>query len=118
LLDWFEVDLGFTELSFIQIDLCVLCVFDTQVPFRARCVDFFVRVGKGVCVCVCGCVCVCVCVCVWIFIRRYTSPPCACVYIYEACVYIYEACVYIYEACLKGYLCVSVDSYTDMVICM
>ena len=25
LLDWFEVDLGFTELSFIQIDLCVLC---------------------------------------------------------------------------------------------
>jgi len=29
LLDWFEVDLGFTELSFIQIDLCVLCVFDT-----------------------------------------------------------------------------------------
>ena len=27
LLDWFEVNLGFTELSFIQIDLCVLCVF-------------------------------------------------------------------------------------------
>ena len=27
LLDWFEVELGFTELSFIQIDLCVLCVF-------------------------------------------------------------------------------------------
>ena len=27
LLDWFEVDFGFTELSFIQIDLCVLCVF-------------------------------------------------------------------------------------------
>jgi len=27
LLDWFEVDLGFTELSFIQIGLCVLCVF-------------------------------------------------------------------------------------------
>ena len=27
LLDWFEVDLGFTELSFIQIDLCVQCVF-------------------------------------------------------------------------------------------
>jgi len=26
LLDWFEVDLGFTELSFIQIDLCVVCV--------------------------------------------------------------------------------------------
>jgi len=25
LLDWFEVDLGFTELLFVQIDLCVLC---------------------------------------------------------------------------------------------
>ena len=25
LLDWFEVDLGFTELLFIQIDLCVMC---------------------------------------------------------------------------------------------
>ena len=31
LLDWFEVDLGFTELLFIQIDLCVLCV--VQFPF-------------------------------------------------------------------------------------
>ena len=27
LLVWFEVDLGFTELLFIQIDLCVMCVF-------------------------------------------------------------------------------------------
>ena len=27
LLDWFEVDLKFTELLFIQIDLCVVCVF-------------------------------------------------------------------------------------------
>ena len=27
LLDWFEVDLGFTELSFLQIDMCVLCDF-------------------------------------------------------------------------------------------
>jgi len=26
LLDWFEVDLGFTELLFIQINLCVMCV--------------------------------------------------------------------------------------------
>ena len=26
LLDWFEVDLGFTELLLIQIILCVLCV--------------------------------------------------------------------------------------------
>ena len=27
LLEWFEVDLGFTEHLFIQIDLCVMCVF-------------------------------------------------------------------------------------------
>ena len=27
LLDWFEVDLGFTELLFIQTDLYVVCVF-------------------------------------------------------------------------------------------
>jgi len=26
LLDWFEVALGFTELLFIQIGLCVMCV--------------------------------------------------------------------------------------------
>ena len=44
LLDWFEVDLGFTELSFIQIDLCVLCVFFlysrvslSSVPFWTFC---------------------------------------------------------------------------------
>jgi len=30
LLDWFEVDLGFTELSFIPIGLCVLCVPQKQ----------------------------------------------------------------------------------------
>jgi len=27
LLDWFEVEVGFTELLFIQIDLSVMCVF-------------------------------------------------------------------------------------------
>jgi len=32
LLDWFEVDLGFTELLFIQIDLCILCVFVLYSP--------------------------------------------------------------------------------------
>ena len=30
LLDWFDIDLGFTELLFIQINLCVLCVFLLQ----------------------------------------------------------------------------------------
>jgi len=44
LLDWFEADLGFTELSFVQIDLCVLCVFVlysrvslSSCPFRTFC---------------------------------------------------------------------------------
>jgi len=32
LLDWFEVDLGFTELLFIQIDLCVMFVFVLYSP--------------------------------------------------------------------------------------
>ena len=32
LLDWFEVDLRFTELLFIQIDLCVMCVFVLHSP--------------------------------------------------------------------------------------
>ena len=27
LLDWFEVDSGFTKLLFVQTDLCVMCVF-------------------------------------------------------------------------------------------
>jgi len=32
LLDWFEVDLGFTELLFIQIGLCVMCVLVLYSP--------------------------------------------------------------------------------------
>jgi len=32
LLDWFEVDLGFTELLLIQIDLRVMCVFVLYSP--------------------------------------------------------------------------------------
>jgi len=32
LLDWFEVDLGFTELLFIQIGLCVMCGFVLYSP--------------------------------------------------------------------------------------
>jgi len=32
LLEWFEVDLGFTEIWFIQIDLCVLLVFGSLLP--------------------------------------------------------------------------------------
>ena len=30
LLDWFEVDLGFAELLFIQISLCVVCVLQVE----------------------------------------------------------------------------------------
>ena len=36
LLDWFEVDLGFTELLFVQIDLCVVSVFNARHQPRRR----------------------------------------------------------------------------------
>jgi len=41
LLDWFEVDLGFTELLSIQIDLCVLCVFVLYFPVSLSSCPFF-----------------------------------------------------------------------------
>jgi len=41
LLDWFEVDLGFTELLFIQIDLCVMCVFVLYSPVSLSSCPFF-----------------------------------------------------------------------------
>ena len=41
LLDWFEVDLGFTELLFIQIDLCVMCVFALYSPVSLSSCPFF-----------------------------------------------------------------------------
>ena len=42
LLDWFKVDLGFTELSFIQLDLCVLCVFADMLGSFVDAQDSFV----------------------------------------------------------------------------
>jgi len=42
LLDWFEVDLGFTELLFIQISLCVVCVF-TATSLRLSVLKFLKR---------------------------------------------------------------------------
>jgi len=69
LLDWFEVDLGFSELSFIQIDLCVLCVSFAYV-------HIFVYT--------------CIRVHLYIYIERYTYI-CMHIYIY---VYMY---VYIYR---------------------
>ena len=36
LLDWFEVDLGFTEHLFVQIDLCVMCFFVLYSPVALR----------------------------------------------------------------------------------
>ena len=36
LLDWLEVDLGFNELLFIQIDLCVMCVMCVISPIFIR----------------------------------------------------------------------------------
>ena len=41
LLDWFEVDLGFAELSFIQIGLCVMCVFVLYSPVSISSCPFF-----------------------------------------------------------------------------
>jgi len=41
LLDWFEVDLGFTELWFIQIDLVVMCVFVLYSPVSLSSCPFF-----------------------------------------------------------------------------
>ena len=38
LLDWFEVDLGFTELFFIQIGLCVMCV-----PYHVFAITYMLR---------------------------------------------------------------------------
>ena len=36
LLDWLQVDSVFTELLFIQIDLCVMCVFPPSMSHTHR----------------------------------------------------------------------------------
>ena len=41
LLDWFGVDLGSTDLLFIQIDLCVMCVFVLCSPVSLSSCPFF-----------------------------------------------------------------------------
>jgi len=41
LLDWSEVDLGFTELLFIQIHFCVMCVFVFYSPVSLSSCPFF-----------------------------------------------------------------------------
>ena len=41
LLDWCEVDLRFTELFFIQIHLCVMCVFVLYSPVSLSSCPFF-----------------------------------------------------------------------------
>ena len=41
LLDWVEVDLGFTELLFIQIGLCVMCGFVLYSPVSLSSCPFF-----------------------------------------------------------------------------
>jgi len=73
LLDWFEVDLGSTELLFIQIDLCVMCVFVlysrvslSSCPFLdiLHCLPRAVGVPlEDTCVAVCCSVLQCVAVC-------------------------------------------------------
>ena len=49
LLDWSEVDLGFTELLFIQIGLCVMCVFVLYSPVSLRCAIEDVESSTFVC---------------------------------------------------------------------
>ena len=69
-LDWFEVDLGFNEFSFIQIDLCVLCVFVlysrvslSSCPFLDIVHGLPRAVGVLQCVAVCCSLLQCVAVC-------------------------------------------------------
>jgi len=54
LLDWFEVDLGFTELLFIQIGLCVMCVLvgyvTRNVVSHNPCVRSYTWVTSHVCI--------------------------------------------------------------------
>jgi len=45
LLDWFEVDFGFTKLLSIQIDLCVMCVFVLYPPLSLSCCPFWDILG-------------------------------------------------------------------------
>ena len=64
LLDWFEVDLGFTELLFIQIDLCVMWLLCECA--RRTCQSS---------------VCMCVCVSAWVggWVRDSFIYTCICV---------------------------------------
>jgi len=59
LLDWFEMDLGFTELLFIQINLCVMCVL--VLPSLPEPLFLICRACASVCVCVRKGVRLCVC---------------------------------------------------------
>ena len=97
LLDWVEVDLGFTELLIIQIDLCVMCLFVLYLPVSLskiiivclhfahtacvrmcicvrRCVRVHVNAHMYICLCTCIRVCVCICTCIYTCI-------CKCVYV-------------------------------------
>ena len=92
LLDWFEVDLGFTKHLLFRL-ICVLSIFRGSISriwttLRARSCEIFWllkrtrrrKIGLGntktrwafvyVCVCVCVCVCMCVvCVCACVCVR-------------------------------------------------
>jgi len=69
LLDWFEVDLGFTELLFIHY--CHIICICVQVCM-------FVNVCTSVCLYMCGRVCACICVYVCKFLY-----VCTCVCLYQ-----------------------------------
>ena len=61
LLDWFEEDLGFTELSFADT------LFATPYNDRKRNETHHTEALQIVCVCVCVCVYMCMCVCVCVY---------------------------------------------------
>jgi len=66
LLDWLEVDLGFTELLFIQIDMGVMCVFvyfTVQLHRGGRLLSGRHKCSVLQCVAVCCSVLQCVAVC-------------------------------------------------------
>jgi len=82
LLDWFAVDLGFTELLIVQIDLCVC----GSSPTCAYVVSVCLCLVWCVCVSVCLCVCVSVCLCFCMYEYAQVSVSacvsvCLCVYV-------------------------------------
>jgi len=114
LLDWFEVGLGFTELLFIQIDLCVICVnmhfrlFSSARTYQkcaahVAAAAVLISVTSTSCVCVFVCVYVCICVCVCVCVRLVSSTLCILLI-----VQLLSASVCVSEGAAGVYVCVCV----------